>query len=108
MHMRFTHSHAPLPTMLLASAAIILSVAFGNFQERATAASSGDTTWTVYHGNAIGSGVSTALKSVTTARRAWSSPVLSGELYGEPLVFSNDVFVATENDTVYALTSSRG
>src|SRR5580700_3348633 len=103
MHMRFTHSHAPLPTMLLASAAIMLSVSFGISQARATAASSGDTTWTVYHGNAIGSGVSTALKSVTTARRAWSSPTLAGEIYGEPLVYSNHVFVATESDTVYAL-----
>jgi outer membrane protein assembly factor BamB len=33
---------------------------------------------------------------------------LSGEIYGEPLVFSNDVFVATENDNVYALSATRG
>jgi outer membrane protein assembly factor BamB len=34
--------------------------------------------------------------------------VLDGQLYGEPLVSSGDVFVATENDTVYALSTSNG
>ncbi|HEY5111541.1 MAG TPA: PQQ-binding-like beta-propeller repeat protein [Acidimicrobiales bacterium] len=64
--------------------------------------------WTVYHGNAKGSGVSSVVKTVTTSKRAWTSPVLSGELYGEPLVYSRDVFVATENDTIYALSSTNG
>ena len=44
------------------------------------------------------------LTSVNTGQRAWTSPMLSGELYGEPLAFAGDVFVATENDTVYALS----
>ena len=30
--------------------------------------------------------------------------MLDGDLFGEPLVLGNDVFVATENDTVYALS----
>ena len=34
--------------------------------------------------------------------------MLDGQLYGEPLVSSGDVFVATENDTVYALSTSTG
>jgi outer membrane protein assembly factor BamB len=108
MNMRIKHSHAPLTTMVIAGAMIVFSVSFGITQVRATAASSGNTSWTVYHGDAIGNGVSTNLKSVTTARRAWTSPVLAGEIYGEPLVYSDDVFVATESDTVYALTSTRG
>jgi hypothetical protein len=62
----------------------------------------------VYHGNALGTGVTTALKSVVTSKRAWTSPALSGEIYGEPLVYSGDVYVATENDTVYALNSTHG
>ncbi len=40
--------------------------------------------WTVYHGNAEGSGVAPGIKAVTTAKRAWSSRALDGELYGEP------------------------
>jgi outer membrane protein assembly factor BamB len=64
--------------------------------------------WTVYHGGALGSADSTALATVDTSKRAWTSPALSGQLYGEPLVFSSDVYVATESDTVYALSASTG
>ena len=31
-----------------------------------------------------------------------------GKIYGEPLVSSGRVYVATENDTVYALSSATG
>ncbi|HEY5265194.1 MAG TPA: PQQ-binding-like beta-propeller repeat protein [Acidimicrobiales bacterium] len=72
------------------------------------ASASSATSWTVYHGDAAGLGVSTALKAVTTSKRSWTSPALSGQLYGEPLVFSSDVYVATENDTVYALSAANG
>ncbi|HEY2079869.1 MAG TPA: PQQ-binding-like beta-propeller repeat protein [Streptosporangiaceae bacterium] len=43
-----------------------------------------------------------------TAARAWTSPTLDGQLYGEPLVFGDRVFVATENDIVYALSAATG
>lgn len=64
--------------------------------------------WTVYHGDPAGSGVSESVTAVDTSSPAWTSPALDGELYGEPLVFSGRVYVATENDTVYALSSSTG
>ena len=64
--------------------------------------------WTAYHGNAAGAGVTTSVASVDTTRPAWTSPVLDGHLYGEPLVFGSDVYVASEDDTVYALSSSTG
>ena len=92
---------------MLAAATVMASVLLGVGPGPATAASVG-TSWTVYHGDAASTGVSTALNSVNTARRAWTSPILNGEIYGEPLVYASDVFVATESDTVYALTSSRG
>jgi outer membrane protein assembly factor BamB len=38
----------------------------------------------------------------------WTSPVLDGALYGEPLVDGSTVYVATENDTVYALSAGSG
>jgi outer membrane protein assembly factor BamB len=62
----------------------------------------------VYHGDAAGSGVSNSASAVTTSAAAWTSSTLNGQLYGEPLVSGGDVYVATEDDTVYALSSSTG
>jgi outer membrane protein assembly factor BamB len=96
-------------TRALAPAAAMAILGAGLF---ATAASSANanasTSWTVYHGDAAGLGVSTALRTVNTAKPAWTSPQLNGELYGEPLVFDGRVYIATENDVVYALSSSNG
>jgi len=64
--------------------------------------------WTVYHDDLAGSGVAAGVGSVDTSVRAWTSPTLDGQLYGEPLVFGNRVFVATENDVVYALSAATG
>jgi hypothetical protein len=64
--------------------------------------------WTVYHDGPAGRGVAAGVGSVDTAARAWTSPALDGQLYGEPLVFGDRVFVATENDTVYALSAATG
>ena len=46
-----------------------------------------------------------SVTSVDLSSRAWTSPALDGQLYTEPLVLGGRVFVATENDTVYALTT---
>ncbi len=64
--------------------------------------------WTVYHGDVQGSGRASTITSVNLAAPAWTSPVLDGQLYGEPLVSGTHVIVATENDTVYALSSATG
>ncbi len=64
--------------------------------------------WTVYHDAPSGGGVALGIGSVDTAARAWTSPTLDGQLYGEPLVFDNQVYVATENDVVYALSAATG
>lgn len=64
--------------------------------------------WTVYHGAAAGTGSTNHLRSVTTSRRAWTSPTLDGQLYVQPVVAGGRVFVATENDTVYALSAVNG
>jgi outer membrane protein assembly factor BamB len=101
-------SRAGTVKVTMAGVAVLASILVGFASQSATGASSGGTTWTVYHGDAAGTGVSSVFKSVNTARRAWTSPVLNGQIYGEPLVFSNEVFVATESDVVYALTATRG
>jgi polyvinyl alcohol dehydrogenase (cytochrome) len=64
--------------------------------------------WLVYHGSLGGSGVDPSGTSFASAHRAWVSPTLSGKLYGEPLVYGNQVLVATEADTVVSLSASTG
>jgi polyvinyl alcohol dehydrogenase (cytochrome) len=64
--------------------------------------------WTVYHGDRAGSGVARGVASVDTATRAWTSPGLDGQIYGQPLVLGRRVYVATENNTVYALSAATG
>jgi hypothetical protein len=67
-----------------------------------------DFPWTVYHGNALGSGADTSGVTFSPASHAWTSPPLDGQLYGEPLEIGGRVFVATENDNVYALAANNG
>ena len=64
--------------------------------------------WTVYHGDPAGSGNARAVRSVNLGARAWTSPNLDGQIYGQPLVLGHLVYVATENNTVYALSAATG
>ena len=64
--------------------------------------------WTTYHGNAEATGVDAAHTKLLPSRRAWTSPVLDGQLYGEPLVADGRVVAATENDTVYVMAAAAG
>jgi outer membrane protein assembly factor BamB len=98
-----------LPTGLLALTAI--TWAAGGTAAGAAAGSpgpAGGTSWTVYHDSPAGTGVVPDVTYVDTMTRTWTSPRLDGQVYGEPLVFDGRVYVATENDTVYALTASNG
>ncbi len=74
----------------------------------ATAHADAATAWTVYHGNPLGSGVDASGVTFSPANPAWRSPVLDGQVYGEPLEATGRVYVATENDTVYALAANTG
>ena len=64
--------------------------------------------WPVYHGSALGSGVDSSGVTFSPANSAWKSPVLDGPVFGEPLEATGRVYVATENDTVYALAANTG
>jgi outer membrane protein assembly factor BamB len=64
--------------------------------------------WAVYHGFLNGSGNDVSGISLASAHESWVSPELSGELYGEPLVYGNQIFVATESDAVVSLSPSTG
>jgi outer membrane protein assembly factor BamB len=92
-------------TTLLALACV--GWALGGAQARAVTVAAGPApsgSWTTYDGN----GASGSMAAVNTTARAWTSPALDGELYGQPLVSSGRVYVATENDTVYALSAATG
>ena len=64
--------------------------------------------WTVYHHDALGTGVYKPTVDLSGAHQVWRSPVLLGQLYGEPLVNGSYVFVATTADVVYALRAADG
>jgi outer membrane protein assembly factor BamB len=64
--------------------------------------------WTVYHGNALGTGADTSGVTFNPPDPAWTSAHLDGQVYGEPLEATGRVFVATENDTIYALAADSG
>lgn len=65
-------------------------------------------TWTVYHGSPSGAGLGPPSPSFAAPSPAWTSAPLDGQVYGEPLVAFGRVFVATENDTLYALAADDG
>jgi outer membrane protein assembly factor BamB len=64
--------------------------------------------WTTYHGNAEATGVEAAQTELLPSRRAWTSPILDGQVYGEPLVADGRIVAATENDTVYVMAADSG
>jgi outer membrane protein assembly factor BamB len=64
--------------------------------------------WTVYHGDPAGDGVAPPVSTVDTTTSVWTSPALDGQIYGEPLVSADRIYVATENDNVYALSAATG
>jgi outer membrane protein assembly factor BamB len=64
--------------------------------------------WTTYHGDALSDGVDDSGARLDPPRIAWTSATLDGDLFGEPLVVGKVVFLATENDTVYALSTASG
>jgi len=96
-------------TALLALASVTWALGGGSASAVTRAPQPGaSTSWTVYHGDPAGLGVAAPTGAVNTTTRAWTSPALDGEIYGEPLVSSGRVYVATENNTVYALSAATG
>jgi polyvinyl alcohol dehydrogenase (cytochrome) len=69
------------------------------------AASAGS--WPEYHADDGHSG-SVSGASLTPAQVGWTSPVLDGDVYGEPLFADGLIFAATLNNTVYALDPATG
>ena len=87
--------------VLLSAVAIGLAIS-------APAALAAVPSWTTYRRDAIRGGVDPDSTSPVAPTQAWQTPALDGDIYGQPLVYGSRVYVATENDTVYALDSSTG
>jgi outer membrane protein assembly factor BamB len=64
--------------------------------------------WPTYHRDALRTGVEPTGPTPGSLRRVWESPGLDGSVYAEPLFVGNQVFVATEHNTVYALDAATG
>lgn len=63
--------------------------------------------WTTYHANTARTGY-LPVANFTSVTPGWTSPTLDGLVFAEPLVFGSQVFVATENNSVYALDAQTG
>ena len=99
--------HHSLRLILVLSLLTGLATAFTlGVSSTSAGAAAGD--WTVYHHDVGGSGVDTSGAVSSAATPAWTSTPLDGQVYGEPLVAGNLVYVTTENDTVDALAASNG
>ena len=90
---------------LLGSVALIAAMPL-NAASAGSSASSGQ--WWGYHGGGAGSGATFAVGGFRTSSARWTSPQLDGQIYGEPLVERGEIIVATQNDSVYALSAERG
>ena len=64
--------------------------------------------WTVYHHDDAHTGYDSTLAPVTGASAGWTSAALDQTVYAEPLVYQGIVYVATLNNSVYALNQSDG
>jgi hypothetical protein len=73
----------------------------------ASAASDPGADWPTYDRTAERSGVSISSPTPSVVRQSWTASV-DGAVYAQPLVAGSEVIVATENDSVYALSASNG
>jgi len=64
--------------------------------------------WTVYHHDDGHTGFDSSQPAATTATTGWTSFGLDETVYAEPLVYQGIVYVATLNNTVYALNQTDG
>ncbi len=71
----------------------------------ATSVAASGADWTTYHADNARTGYLPL--NFTSATKGWTYNV-DGAVYAEPLVFGGDVFVATENNSVYALDAQNG
>ncbi|HKW59021.1 MAG TPA: PQQ-binding-like beta-propeller repeat protein [Candidatus Dormibacteraeota bacterium] len=75
---------------------------------QATAVAAVAPAWTTYHLDNTRAANDTTEPSASGVSTAWTTATLDGQLYATPLLLGGAVYVATENDTIYALNTSTG
>jgi outer membrane protein assembly factor BamB len=63
--------------------------------------------WPTYHANLARTAVDATSPGLSNFHRTWTQQ-FDGQVYAEPLAVGNRVYVATENNTVYALNAANG
>jgi outer membrane protein assembly factor BamB len=71
----------------------------------ASAVPAGGADWTQFAHDAARTG---HVDAPPVHRQAWTSSTLDGPIYAQPLIVGQSVFVATENNTLYALDATTG
>jgi outer membrane protein assembly factor BamB len=97
----------PTRIVELATALVPLVIVWLVMPSNASATNFGSD-WPVYHQNGLSSGVDPSGTILTSIVADWTSAPMDGQIYGEPLVENGEVIAATENNTVYALSTSTG
>jgi hypothetical protein len=64
--------------------------------------------WPVYHHDDAHTGADPTLSTVSSVVAGWTSAALDGQAYASPLISGGIVYVATLNNTVYALNQTDG
>ncbi len=64
--------------------------------------------WTTYQQDPGRSGIDATSPPAGAIARQWASPTVDGAIYGQPLLASGRVVVATEADSVYSLDAATG
>jgi outer membrane protein assembly factor BamB len=67
----------------------------------------GPANWPTYHGNRVRTGFAATMPAASGTPQAARRYDLDGNVYASPIVIGGRTFVATENDTVYAIESGR-
>lgn len=62
--------------------------------------------WTTYHGSNARTG-NEPTSPITSVQKKWST-TLDGQVYAQPLLCGNTIYVATEQDSVYAVNATSG
>src|SRR2546430_1811976 len=61
--------------------------------------------WTTFGYDNSRSGNNPLEAPFTSLNKAWESPAMDGLIYAQPLVLADRAFIATENNTVYAVST---
>jgi polyvinyl alcohol dehydrogenase (cytochrome) len=99
---------ASVVLVLTAAAPVVAFAAMGPATAATPSPQATGDSWTTYDFDRSRTGVDPSGLQYSVGSAAWTSPHLDGALFGQPLVEGSDVDVATENDTVYALSASTG